>query len=208
MDLVYILLRSTFLFLFMMFIIRILGKREVGELSTFDLVVILVIANSSSMGIEDQKMFLPSIACLFSLFLLQKLFSKLLLKYAKLRKIVDGEPSIIAINGKLNYDVMKKESYTVDDLVIQMRENQIMDVRDIKLAILETNGELNVFPKGKFNEIILPVILSGRIIKANLPYLSLTEEDLLNKLKEKKLSLKNVVYASSNGKDLFIPMKS
>ncbi len=207
MELVYTLLRSIAVFLFMMFIIRILGKREVGELSSFDLVVLLVIANVSSMGIEHSELFLSALICLASLIVLQKIFAKLLLHFSGLRKIIDGEPSVIVVNGKLNYKVMKKESYTVDDLITQMRENNIMDIRDIKLAVLETNGELTAFDKKDFNEIILPVIQSGKIIKKTIQYLGLTEKEIKRRLEEKKLQLKDVVYASSNGKDLFIPQK-
>lgn len=203
MEYLYLLLRVLVIFLVIMAIIRILGKREVGELSIFDLVVILMIADIGSFGIDEKEKFLMSLICLVLLFVLQKIFSILMIKVAKLRSFFEGNPTIIVQNGLINMEAMKKELYTVDDLITQIRERDVMDVSEVSLAVLETNGTLSVFRKERYNKTRLPLIMSGVICKENLDYFELQENQIQNFLKKHHLNLDKIIYASYDTEDLY-----
>lgn len=204
MEFVYVSLRTVFIFILIIAIIRILGKREVGELSIFDLAVILIIADLGSFGIENAEKFIPSIICLGIILILQKLFSYLLVKKAKLRSLFDGSSKIIIFEGKLDLEAMKEEMYTVDDLITQMRNNNIMDIEEIKLAILETNGELSVFKKDDYPKIILPIIVSGEIVKESCRVFKLSEKDVTKMAFKSEVAVKDVFYAATDGVKLFV----
>ncbi len=198
-----ILLRTFIIFIVLMIIIRILGKREVGQISIFDLVVLLIIADIAAMGIDNTKLFLPSMLCLILLLCLQKLFSILLLHIPRLRQVIDGSPLVLIYNGKILYQNLKKESYTIDDLINQIHKEGILDIGEVNLAILETSGNLSVFSKKRYPDVKLALIVSGKIDKNNMKILNLSKNDVLKMVKKKGLNINNIMYASSNGGDIF-----
>lgn len=202
MNYFYFSIRTIIIFFILMFIIRILGKREVGELSVFDLVIFLIIADIGAIGIDREELFLISILCLLILVVLQKLFAKLLLKFSNFRDIVDGTPRILIKNGEIIYRNLKKENYTIDDLYTQIRNEGIMRIDEVRLAILETSGKLSVFSKKRYDKIVLPVIISGRIDKEMIRELNLKKEALLRLIKDRNLNLKEILYAESDGEKL------
>lgn len=202
-EYVMILIRTLIIFIILMIIIRALGKREVGQISIFDLVILLIIADIGAMGIDDKKLFFPAILCLFLLLCLQKLFSFILLHIPSLRQIVDGSPLVLIYNGKILYKNLKKESYTIDDLLNQIHKEGIMDIDEVNLAILETSGSLSVFSKKRYPDVKLALIVSGKIDKENMEILNLTKPQVLKMVKNKDLNIKKIMYASSNGHDLF-----
>lgn len=189
-------LKIAAVFFCLILVLRILGKREVGELSIFDLVVLLIIADIAALGIDNDEFIIPSYFCVFILVVLQKILSLLLIKVAKFRNIIDGSPTTVVMDGKLLIKNMRKEHYTVDDLVSQMRIEHIMDLDEIKLAILETNGTLSIFRKERFNEIKLPVIMSGQIVKDSLKLLSWDQKQFEERLKKHNIAFKKIIYAS------------
>ena len=189
------LFRTIILYFLIAIIIRFLGKREVGQLAIFDLIILLIIANISSIVIENEDISLLSIVfVLIFLALLQKFISFISLKLSFLRNFFDGSDSIIVFNGKINVKEMKKNLYSIDDLILQMRQNKIINVNEIKIAILETNGRLSIFKKNETFE--LPVIISGKIQKKYLKYLNLEEKDIFNYLKKYNYKLKDILYLS------------
>lgn len=199
-DIVY---RSLFFYFLIMVIIRILGKREVGELSIADLIVLLIIADISVVSIEntDRPIGLY-VTAILTLSVTQKIISYLALKFNIVRFLVDGKPSPIMTNGKLNIKEMVKQKYTVDDLVTQSRDKGIASLHDIDFAILETSGELSVFKKGETKP--LPIIISGKIVVENLPLCEIDESWVMRELKRKEVNLKDVYYADIIDKKLSI----
>lgn len=189
-------LKIAAVFFCLILVLRILGKREVGELSIFDLVVLLIIADIAALGIDNDEFIIPSYFCVFILVVLQKILSLLLIKVAKFRNIIDGSPTTVVMDGKLLIKNMRKEHYTVDDLVSQMRIEHMMDLDEIKLAILETNGTLSIFRKERFNEIKLPVIMSGQIVKDSLKLLNWDQKQFEERLKKHNIAFKKIIYAS------------
>lgn len=195
-EYILILLRAFCIFIVLMIIIRLLGKREVGELSVFDLAIILIISDIGAMGIDEKKLFLPAICCLVLLLILQKSFSFLLLKFSSLRSFIDGSPRILIYKGEILFNNLKKEAYTIDDLLNQIHQEGILDISEVNLAILETSGTLAVFSKKRYKEIFLSVVISGKLENENIKLLGLSKNYILKRLNEKKLKLKDIAFYS------------
>lgn len=200
-----IIIKTVLFYLILIIIVRLLGKREVGEVSVFDLVILLILADIATVAISGKwSLVIPSIISLFSLLILQKIFAYLSLKFVKVRKVLDYSPSIIMYDGKLNIVEMKRQAYTVEDFLFQARNLGIMDLNEIKMAILEPTGELSVFKKTLFKNQILPIIISGSFQKYNLEILSIKEEDVITYLHDRLLMLSDISYLSSDGKNFYL----
>lgn len=203
-EFVNIIIKTILFYILIVIIIRLLGKREVGEISVFDLVVLLVIADIATIAISRNWIdVLYSFGSLLTLLALQKIFAYITLKFPKIRKIVDYSPSIIVYNGKVNLKEMKKQAYTIDDLITQARGKGVMDLNEIKMAILESSGELSIYKKNEYEKIVLPIIISGIIIDDNINALKLKLSDINSYIKHHNLDIKSINYLSSDGKDFF-----
>lgn len=119
-----------------------------------------------------------------------KSFSFLLLKFSSLRSFIDGSPRILIYKGEILFNNLKKEAYTIDDLLNQIHQEGILDISEVNLAILETSGTLAVFSKKRYKEIFLPVVISGKLENENIKLLGLSKNYILKRLNEKSLSLK------------------
>ena len=199
-----IFIRVLIIYIVIIIALRILGKREVGELSIFDLVIILIIADIASIGLDNPDFVYASYFCVGSLVLFQRIISMIMIKFARLRVLMDGASRIIVLDSKLYIKNMKKERYTIDDLIAQMRLEHIMDIDEIKLAILETNGTLSIFRHSQFNEIKLPIINSGIIQDEALVVFNLTKEQFLEILKKRDIDYKKVLYCSITNDHLLV----
>lgn len=129
--------------------LRVMGKREVGELSIFDIVIFLVMSELLAISIENNKSILMSLVPIATLAILQILISYVQLKNKKARDLIDGKSSIIIHNGHINQDVMRKERYTIDDLMQQLRDKDACTPDEVAFAILENSGTLTVLTKNK-----------------------------------------------------------
>jgi uncharacterized membrane protein YcaP (DUF421 family) len=143
-----IVLRTVVTYFVVLAIMRIMGSREIGKLSVFDFVVSIMIAEIAIISIiEPEKQLMHAIVPMATLLAIQVVTSVILLKSRKLRLLFDSKPQIVIEKGKLRRDVMKKQRYTLDDLMLQLREQQIASVGDVEFAVLEPNGKLSVIPK-------------------------------------------------------------
>ncbi|WP_364143191.1 DUF421 domain-containing protein [Paenibacillus sp. LPE1-1-1.1] len=147
-----LLIRTVIIYFVVFLIMRFMGKREIGKLSVFDLVISVMIAEIAVIVIEDMDRSLWSgILPMAVLLIIQVGSAFMTMKSRKLRLLFDGKPSVIIDKGKLNSDVMRKQRYNLDDLMLQLRENKISAVSDVEFAILETSGKLSIIPKESFN---------------------------------------------------------
>ncbi len=145
MEFTAILLRTAFMYIFIYVIMRMMGKREIGKLSVFDLVISIMIAEIAVIVIEStDKPLWMAITPIFFLAFIQIGIAFVALKNNKLRVWVDGKPSVIVRDGHLNRREMTKQRYNLDDLMSQLRENGVTDVGEVKLAVLESTGKLSV----------------------------------------------------------------
>ena len=159
-------------------------------------------------SIEDSsKSIFVSIVPILTLLVLQISLAFLTLKIPRLRIFLDGNPSIIIQEGKVNYKEMLKQKYNLDDLNVQLRDKGYRSIEEIEYAILENNGTLSVFPysKGKKNmPLPLPIILDSSIQKDALKCLGKTEEWVYEMLKSKNILLEDVFYAFYKDNNIFI----
>ena len=140
-------LRTVILYLLIIAGIRLMGKRQVGELEPSELVLALIIADLAAVPMQDFGIpLLTGIIPILTLLCITMALSVLTMKNVKFRAIVCGRPSIIVENGTLHQREMQKNRFTVDELMEELRMKGITDLSTVKYAILETNGRLSVLP--------------------------------------------------------------
>lgn len=205
MEYMILIIKTFLLYLLVAFIFRIMGKREVGQLGTFDLVVFILIAELVAMGIEHKSNIIYFLTPIVILVLLQLLIARFSLKSSKFRNFIDGKPTVIIKNGILNFKEMINQRYTLDDLLLQLREKDVKGIDEVDYAILETNGKLSVFKKkDSDNSYPLPIILDGEVQFDNLYMIKKGKKWLLNVLIEKDVKVDDVFYAFYKQKELYI----
>lgn len=211
MAFIMIIIKTFFIYLLVATIFRIMGKREVGQLGTFDLVVFILIAELVAMALEHKENFFFNLIPVVILVILQILISRISLKNIKFRRFIDGKPVIIIKKGIINFKNMVEQRYTLDDLLLQLREKDVRSIDEVDYAILEINGKLSVFKKDDKKDkktYPLPIILDGEVQFDNLYGINKTKKWLLNVLLEKNISAEEVFYAFSKGNELYIIKKS
>ena len=208
MEYIKIIMRISFFYFFIILIYRIMGKREVGQLGIVDLIVSILIAELVAISVEDtDKSILASVIPIFCLVTLQIVLSFASLKSGKVRTILDGNPTFIIKNGKINYQEMIKQKYNLDDLLTQLREKGERNIEDIEYAILENNGSLSVFPfnnKKNKTPLPMPIILDGKLQYNTIYEMGKDDSFITNLLKSKNLMVKDIFYAFYKDKNLFI----
>ena len=204
----FIIFERSFLFYVLIGILyRIMGKREVGELSIMDLIVSIFIAQIASIAIENYKnSIFNSLIPIGVLVILQILSSKLEIKSHKANVLLDGNNSIIIKNGKVNFLEMNKQRYNIEDLLTQLREQGVKSIEEVDYAILETSGKLSVFKKkdDPTSAYPLPVIIDGEIQTDTLIEIGKSKEWLEKELQKDNLTVKDIFYAFYKSKNLFL----
>ena len=207
-DLLLIFVRTLFFYFLIFMIYRIMGKREVGQLGIIDLIVSILIAEFAVISIENaDKSIFVSVIPILTLLFLQVSLAFLTLKKPKFRIFLDGNPSIIIQEGKINYKEMLKQKYNLDDLTVQLREKGYRTIEDIEYAILENNGTLSVFPypkDKKKSSLPLPVILDSNIQEDTLKCLGKDKKWVYDILKNKGVKIEDVFYAFYKNSNIFI----
>ncbi|MFO2548198.1 DUF421 domain-containing protein [Alicyclobacillus cycloheptanicus] len=204
--------RVIILYVLVMVALRVMGKREIGQLSVFDFVVSVMLAELSTLPMEDTKVSLwRSVLSISMLVLLQIIVALIQLKSHRFRHWVDGEPSVLIEHGNIKDREMKKTRYTMHDLLMQLRDKGIANVADVEFAILETSGQLSVFPKAEkrpltpedlnraviHETIPLPVIVDGAPVQKTLEVLGKTQSWLEQELERRGYgTMQDVFYAA------------
>lgn len=194
---------------FILLILRLMGKREVGELSIFDLVVFLLIAEVAGFSLDDpHSNFINAIIPAVVLFLIQIGVSYFSLKSKKFRDVMEGEPSIIMRDGIIIEKEMRKQRYNLDDLLQQLREQQIGSIQSVSYAFLEPSGNLSVFKKDE-EQYVFPLIIDGEIQQRHLEHIGKSEKWLMQELENKQImSYKKIFYCSYENEELYIQLKT
>lgn len=211
MNYFYLFVRTIFLYFFLIIIFRIMGKREIGELSIQDFVVSILMAELAAICIEKFKD--PIGYTLFPIILLcilELIFGFVSLKNNKIKDIMEGKPVLIINKGKICYKEMIKQRYTMDDLLLELRNKEIKNIKDVEYAILENNGNLNIFQYDKLvdNEYYpFPLILDGVIQYDTLDNINKTDEWLIKYLNKRNIFLDEIFYAFYKGGKIYIISK-
>lgn len=186
MELIKVIGYTVFMYFYLIFIIRVMGKREVGSLSIFDLAVYFTISDLITMSIVDHK--IPIFYCIIAVAILctlQKIIAFLTLKSKKIRDFIDGKKSLIVNDGKIDFKEMKRQKYTIDDLYAQIRSEGIDSITKVKWAVLENSGKLSVITyESSISNFPDPLISDGIMILENIKKTNLTNDYITNKAYE------------------------
>lgn len=178
-----VLIRTAILYILVIITMRIMGKKEIGQLEPFELAIIIMISELAALPMQDTRIpLIHGIIPIITLLLLQTVLSILQLKNEKIRGIINGKPSILIKNGQLDIKQLKSEKFNVNDLMEQLRIGGYYNIGDIEYAILETSGKLSIIPKTELTYVtkkdmniqctqdILPVtlIIDGKVNQENL----------------------------------------
>lgn len=194
------------MYFFIIIVYRIMGKKEVGQLSIIDLIVSILIAELVAIAIEAEKSIFLSIIPISILTFTQIGISFITLKSERIRDLIDGKPTIIIKNGKLNFKEMSHLRYSLDDLVTQLRLQGVNSIERVKYAVLENNGSLSVFCED--DEYPLPLILDGVIDYKVLKDINKNYEWIKKIITKKDLELNEIFYAFYTHSKLFIITKN
>lgn len=212
MQLFSVIIRTIFFYIFITISYRLMGKREIGQLGVIDLIVSILIAEMVAISIENTEdpMYL-TIVPLVILVVLEIGLAYASVKNQRVRVLLNGKPSLIISNGTINYHEMIKQRYTLNDLLLSLRQKEIKDVSQVEYAFLEPNGKLSIFKYSPFKikgNYPMPVILDGHVQESTLKYLKKDRDWLDNILLNEDVKLNEVFYAFYKKQKIFIIKKS
>ena len=198
------LLRTVIVYILVVVGIRIMGKRQIGELQPGELVITIMISECAAFPIQDlSRPVANGIFSVFTLIILEIVLSYLTRGMPFLRRIIEGKPTVIIDHGKIDIKAMKKLRLNVDDLTNNLRQQGYFDLNDVAFAVLETNGKISVLPtedqqtatagmvggigNGTCKEMPCIVIDSGNIRDNSLSEIGMNKSELKNILKTQKI---------------------
>ena len=186
MKYIEIFIESFGTYILLVLMIRFLGKKEMSKLSVSDLIVFLIISELMTISIGNENVnFLQAALAVLVIVFMDKLFTLISLKSPFFKKMVEGHPTFIVFQGKLNQKKMASLKYSVDDLCHHLREQGIGSLSEVDFAVLETDGQLSVI-ETKNSEVKAPaaIISDGQINYEILQLMNRDENWLIKKLKE------------------------
>lgn len=198
------LIRTVILYFLIMVGLRLMGKRQIGELEPGELVLSMMISDLASVPMQDFGIpLLSGLIPILTLLALSLLLSQLSLHSLRLRSLICGTPALLIRDGKLQQETMRKNRFTLDELLEQLRGQGISSIEDVKYAILENSGSLSILPKtaqqpptasqlglNLQDDVTLPVVLinDGRVIEKNLTACGRDKSWLCKQLAKQKLT--------------------
>lgn len=209
LDLIIIGYRTVLFYVIIVFVMRVMGKREVGELGVIDIVVFLIIAEVAAFALDspDEKL-VEAIVPIAVLVAIQLITSFISLKSKKFRDLVDGDPSTLIRDGEIIEKELRRQRYNLDDLFQQLREQKVGSVRDVTYAFLEPSGNLTVFIKGD-TQPALALISDGVVQVRHLSLIGKNEEWLHEELKKQGIAdVTQIFYCSYEKNELKYQLKA
>ncbi|NLJ87090.1 MAG: DUF421 domain-containing protein [Firmicutes bacterium] len=204
--------RTAILYLAAVVVIRIMGKRQIGQLQPFELVITIIIAELVVIPMQDKDVpLIEGLVPVFTLLLLQYGVSLLLMKSEGARAIVCGVPSVLVHDGRIVEKELRRLRYNLSDLLEQLRVKDLPNITDVEFAVLETNGDLSVIPKSQkrplqpedlkistsYEGLPLSLIVDGKVKMGSLQKAQLNMEWLQNELQRHGVKRPtDVLYAS------------
>ena len=209
-------IRTILLYLVLIAVIRLMGKRQIGQMEASEFVVTMLVANLASIPMQDGGIPLYSgLVPIVTVLGVELVLSALSLRSIRLRKLLCGKPVILIENGNILQQNLKKTRVTLDELTGLLREKDVLDLRAVQFAILETNGNLSVFPYPKEKPasakdagitaakqyLPVTVISDGHLMKENLAKANKDEHWLRRVLEENRAQLEDTWLLTVDGAD-------
>jgi len=179
--------RAIVLYILVLIVMRLMGKREIGQLQPFELAIAIMIADLASIPMTDTGVPISNgIVPILGLLLMHLLISIINLKSIKAREIICGKPRILIYRGKIDEMALKKERFTINELQERLRDKNIVNIFDVEYAILETNGQISVIEKPNkrtttpddfgiipdYEGLSYDLVIDGKIMSENLKKLN------------------------------------
>lgn len=209
-----LIIRTFVLYFVVIFSLRLMGKKQIGQMEPSELTVAIVISELATIPLSETSIpLINGVIPVLILASIEILVSIFVIKSLKFRKLITGKPVIIVEKGVLKEEVLKDTRFTTDDLLTEMRLKGVSDIKDIQYGILETGGQvsfiltkesspvtfrdLNIKPKDDY--LPFPIVNKGILINENLTIINRNEKWLNKKLKEKGYdSYENILLLTAN----------
>lgn len=210
--------RSIVLYIIVLIVMRLMGKREIGQLQPFELVISIMIADLASIPMTDPGVpIFNGLVPILGLLAMHLLITLLNIKSVNLRKITCGKPTILVYRGKIDEEALKKERFTISELQERLRGKDVFNLGDVEFAILETNGEVSVITKpnkrnltpedmnieADYEGLPYDLIVDGKIMYENLSKIGKDKRWLLKQIEKFKCMPEDVLIATMDGKGNF-----
>ncbi len=208
-----IFIRSLILYFLVIFAVRLMGKRQLGELQPSELVITILVSNIATLPIEDADVpVIMGATPILSLVCFEVIMSWLSIKFPKLRKFISGSPKIIIREGKADPQVMKELRFSVDDLLTSLRGKDIFDISEVQYAVVETTGNVSVMKKQADDTPVRKdlgiephpedppqlVVSDGKIIETSVKYLGYDVQWIKRILDEGGIKLPDVLIMTAD----------
>lgn len=202
-----ILLRSIILYIIVVSAVRLMGKRQLGELQPSELVITILVSNIATLPLEDTDIpLIIGVTPILALVCYEVFVSWLILRLPFFRKIIYGSPKIIISNGKIKRSVLRELRLSIDDVMTAMRNQQIFDISEVQYAIVETTGSISIMKKqvkdtptredmGFFPESADPpqiIVSDGKILTAALDSMGFNVKFIENSAREAGVKIRDI----------------
>lgn len=208
-------IRSIFLYIVVLIVMRLMGKREIGQLQPFELAISIMIADLASTPMADAGIPISNgIIPILALLVMHLIISVINIKSIKAREILCGKPAILINKGRIDEKVLRRERFTVNELEERLRGNNVINVADVEYAILETSGQVTVIQKPnkrtttpedfgidpEFEGITYDLVLDGKVMYENLKKLNKDYDWLKKQVNKFGIEPKQALLVTIDGK--------
>lgn len=215
-------IRAIILYIVVLVVMRLMGKREIGQLQPFELAIAIMIADLAAVPMSELGIPLTNgIIPILALLVMYMIISALNMKSIKFRKVISGQPSLLIYRGRIDEKVLRKERITINELQERLRGDNIFNLSDVEYAILETNGEVTVIQKPEKRNVIIEdlnispeyegipydLVVDGKIMEENLKAIGRDKNWLEKQLKKFDAKPSNTLIATLDGKGDFFCQK-
>lgn len=215
-------IRAVILYIVVLIVMRLMGKREIGQLQPFELAIAIMIADLASIPMSELGIPITNgIIPILALLVMYMVISLLNMRSVNFRKVISGQPSLLIYRGKIDEKVLKRERITINELQERLRGENVFSLSDVEYAILETNGEVTVIQKPEKRNLmpqdlnIIPeyegisydLVVDGKIMEENLKAIGRNKNWLEKQLKKFDAIPSNTIIATIDGKGDFFCQK-
>ena len=215
--------RSIILYVLVLLVMRLMGKREIGQLQPFELAISIMIADLASIPMTDIGIpIFNGIIPMLGLLTMHLIISVINLKSMKAREIICGKPSILIYRGKINEEILKKERFTINELEERLRTSNVFNFGDVEYAILETSGQVTVIQKPEkrntipedfnitpeYEGIPYDLVIDGKVMEKNLQQIGKDYNWLKKQAEKFKIKPEEALIITIDGKNQIFCQKS
>jgi uncharacterized membrane protein YcaP (DUF421 family) len=200
--------RGLIIFSVLLIVLRLMGKRQIGEMEPFELVITLVISEIACIPMSDRNIPLTyGLVSILTLYIVHQ-FIILLSRNVKMQSLISGKPLLVIDKKGIDMNSLKSLNMQVNDLMQSIRNTGYFSVEEIEYGLMETNGQLSIIPKksleDKQKSLPIPLILEGKWCDDELKQHDISMEKIKRQLKEKNLKAEDLVFLTVDQNDHFV----